>query len=202
MPFVPVPNCAQAQVLWGPLAGAGWSNTLHYTKTSFSVADMEALQDAIDTTILASDWRSTMASAWYYKGTNVIDLRTEGATIVPANASGQGSQSNDPLALNLAICVTLRTALRGRSYRGRVYLSGLNEQDMTNGAFTPAAYGNASLLITQLIANPAAIGWNMCIVSRSHNGIPLTVGVPTAVTTAEVRIAKPASQRSRLRREG
>jgi len=102
------------------------------------------------------------------------------------------------MPMNVCIAVKFLTPNRGRSYRGRLFHTGLTTQNVTgdqiDGAF-------ATLLrdkYTNLLAVKAAVGdpgW--CVLSRWHNLTPRLEAYPTVITSVEVNTVID-SQRRRL----
>jgi hypothetical protein len=118
----------------------------------------------------------------------VTDLETATApgvtkAVTPPLVGGKAFEQTLPN--HTAAVMTLRTALRGRSYRGRIYHCGFTEAQV-NGNFIAAAV-NTSLvsayanLLALSDANGAEIA-RMVVVSRYANNIKRTVGIHTLVT--------------------
>lgn len=88
---------------------------------------------------------------------NLPEFRDTGAT-----AAGSGAAS-DALPPGLAICLTLRTAGSGKSFRGRTYISGWNEaQNTASGAqavgAATAAINYVNFIDTTLKGSGMALG--------------------------------------------
>lgn len=91
-----------------------------------------------------------------------------------------------------ALCVTLRTALAGRRFRGRKYFSGLPESKVTGNTVDATTAGNIRQAVEDLM------------LALSTNGTPLsifsTVGVTLVpCTTATLTDFRVDSQRGRLK---
>lgn len=110
--------------------------------------------------------------------------------------------ASDPLPPEIAMCVSLRTALAGPAHRGRMYLPSPTTATMdATGRFTTAACSTvASVLATAMAV--ADFGVNAIVVlSRTHNSaqdiVRLEVGnVPDVQRrrrnrTPEVRVSEP-----------
>lgn len=108
--------------------------------------------DAPDPTDLASRlaiyWAANMSQLTHSSTAlqNVIctDLSTSGP---PASLSTQGLpstglQTGDGMPNNVTLCLSLKTGLRGRSYRGRIYVPGISESNSAGNA-VPSAYRDA-----------------------------------------------------------
>lgn len=109
-----------------------------------------------------------------------------------------GGRAGTPTPGNVAFVLTKRTANRGRSFRGRAYIGGLDELD-TDG--NNLLQSRASAILTSYNAVVTAglgPGWQHVVVSRVANGAPRVTGVATPVAAVEVRDLRLDSQRGRL----
>jgi hypothetical protein len=78
-----------------------------------------------------------------------------------------GTGGGDPLPAQLAAVVTLRTALAGKSFRGRVYISGANEAENDAAGHIVAAFNTAiALFITGVQTDMATEGITLAVLSR------------------------------------
>lgn len=184
MPFIPVPNVCQAELIFN-WNGQVVENVLHYSKSSPWTID--TLGD------LAAELK-----AWWDTGMQPIVAATLSLTQIKmtdlASATGPVLNYNTGLPLaglsgspsmpnSIAVVITKRTDLRGRSYRGRIYHCGLTEEQCLNSAL---ASGVASGLLAVYAATDVfsvtgdeAI---QCVVSRYSNGVPRVTGIATPVT--------------------
>lgn len=109
--------------------------------------------------------------------------------ITPPQAGGLGVGS---LPGSVAFCVSLRTALSGRRFRGRKYFSGLAESDVTGNFLSPT---RGAAIVTACEDLKDAL---------NSAGYPLAVFSPTGVTLTDVVTCtatdyKVDSQRGRLK---
>lgn len=109
-----------------------------------------------------------------------------------------GTASTDATTNSNTLCVSFRTAQRGRSYRGRNYVVGLpinalDQNTVTAGYrnFVQAAY--AALLTVAADQNSQWV-----VVSKQLNNVPRTVAARTPVTAVAVVDSTVDSQRRRL----
>lgn len=112
--------------------------------------------------------------------------------ITPADA---GDVTEDAMPGNVAFCITLRTALSGRTTRGRKYFSGLAKTHVVANQYDVARANGLVSDIQSLIDDLAA------------NGTPLCIFSPTALTLVPVTTATYVdlytdSQRRRLTGRG
>lgn len=112
-----------------------------------------------------------------------------------------GEVTGEVLPLQSAAVLTLRTAARGRSGRGRVYISGWGESSSSGSSLTPAA---AAALITAAEAFLAALtvgSFPWVVYSQFSGNAPRPIGLDLAVTEVELRSSVFGSQRNRNKRE-
>jgi len=108
-----------------------------------------------------------------------------------SNLPQSGGGSGTPVQNHTSLVISRRTANRGRSYRGRTYLSGLTEADLLNtNTWASATLSGFLAIYLALIANVGFAGFTDVVVSRHNGGSPRVVGVTTPVTaySADSRI--------------
>lgn len=119
-----------------------------------------------------------------------------------------GGGTGDPLPLNVASCVTLRTAGAGKRFRGRIYFSGFTEaaNDAT-GRMSTAAFNASTSGAQGIFAAVAAHGLQMAVLGRPRAAVtipavsrPALDGIATAVSGLVTRDQKWESQRRRTGR--
>jgi hypothetical protein len=190
-----------------------WLNVLGLRATgAFPVID-QALANAIHTTVntslTASGLLPHLASTTIFER---ISIRSLNAAAQPEiNSTGTptaGGGTTDPLPLNNAVCVTLRTALAGKSFRGRTYIAGYDEAaNDAGGRVLAAANEGARAFLANLNANLAAQGFTLAVLSRATDAVtipaitrPARTGQVNAVTAVIMRDTKWESQRRRTGR--
>jgi hypothetical protein len=109
-----------------------------------------------------------------------------------------GGRVGTPLPNNVAGCITLRTAKRGRSFRGRNYVPGLVVNDVTNNTIAAARITALETAYNSLITRMVGLGAGLVVISRFTAGAPRVTGVATVVTAAGFTDATVDSQRRRL----
>jgi hypothetical protein len=120
-----------------------------------------------------------------------------------------GGGTDDCLPLNVAAVVTIRTALAGKSFRGRNYFSGFSEaQNDATGRQLPAV--NTAIVGAMTSINSILAGHSMtvAVLSRPSDAVtipakttPARVGQGTAVSAFVARNTKWESQRRRTGRD-
>lgn len=115
------------------------------------------------------------------------DLTTEtGAFGLATQVAGLGSIAGEVLPPSVAMCVTLRTAYIGRSFRGRLYQAGLPLGSVENGVFTAGITAAVEAAWEEMRAHYTSIvGSQMTILSRWHDKAKRTEGIGQAVTNIQ-----------------
>jgi hypothetical protein len=200
MAFIPTPDGAKLVM---PFSGEGktWSNTLWFTKHLFDSADMVLLADTVQYCFYAA-FDSLFGSAVQYGPPVVYDMRTEDGEIAYGTDDPEGGEATgDLLTPATALCLTLRTAARGKSGRGRIYLGGFTESNIgTGGAFSGTLVTAANGFVTCMLENIPTTGWNWVVRSIQQAGVVLAEAICREIISGEVRKAQSASQRRRNQR--
>lgn len=205
MATIPVENVAEVeirQMIFGQLIentlyfllNDGWSpELLSDLATSVGVWFIEEVLPSLSAEIsvrevLARDL-STGASA-------------QGIYSPPANAGASGANAAPS---NVAIAISLRTALAGRSFRGRNFIAGIsnantieNQVDTATADIIVAAYN--LMMGTYVSAAVPGVSWG--VVSRFADGAARVAGVFTPIVLASLTDYFIDSQRKRLTGRG
>lgn len=130
----------------------------------------------------------------------VIDTQEEsGLTFTSTAIAGQlGGETAPALPNSVAFCVTHRTSNRGRSFRGRTYLTGLCETQVDGNVVTPAYASAAVTAFETFKADLESDGYYFAVVSRRNNGALRPVAISTSVIASIARDRRVDSQRRRL----
>lgn len=181
--FVPTPGCVQAEVRH-TLNGQKCEWVLHFNDPGpdFSTAVSIIGPSIVDNIILPmlptlgpevtfneiyfTDLTTQFSGVFSY----TTDLPLSGSGIIPALPNGT------------ALVICKRTSGRGRSRRGRTYISGTINDRVANSQYIPG-YVSALLSIwnnfrTDLSAN----GYDMVVLSKQENGVIRTTGLMTPVS--------------------
>lgn len=148
---------ARATLVWA-LSGVEYAvNVLHYDVGGLGTITQAHATDFADEAeaafIAAGSWQDIAGTTISLARATLRDLRTANRPEFSETIGVAGSASGDPLPLASSVVVTLRTALAGRSYRGRVYLPGATEANNTStGTISTAAQLAADDFITRLDA--------------------------------------------------
>jgi hypothetical protein len=202
MAFIPIPNGIQLCFHF-VASGSIWQFCLTVIKDSGSVTNSD-LDNVAD---IAEAWWGATLDTYVGAGNTLTqitatNMTSQGAAQVqePVNTDGVMTGSNIPSGISVVI--SQRTALRGRSYRGRAYLAGqtvLNTNGLNHITTTYAA--NLVSAFTALNASLVSAGYFIAVASKQHNGVTTTPAAVNAVT-AFVVDTQYDSQRRRLAGRG
>lgn len=176
-------------------------NTLGFKRGGgWDISNATALANALIiwwTTFYADQLSSTLS----LKEVAVTDLSSESGFSHVQSAptpNPTGGSIDDNLPLNVALCVSFRTSSRGRSFRGRNYITAIPVSQvngsLADGAFVTAQQDAYNELLN--VAEDLSMLW--VVISRFHNNAPRTEGVGTVVTGAVIVDNVLDSQRRRL----
>lgn len=143
---------------------------------------------------IGSEWRTNiqplLSISCDYIDTTVYDLNSEASPVYTDNAGtgAPGMRTGDIAPLNCAMIATMRTNLRGRSYRGRMYIPALGELDLSSTDWNSAAVSAMQSGLDTWRANvEAATVFSLSVASRVLGGTPRTLGLMTPVSDILVR---------------
>lgn len=183
MPFIPVPNTLQAELVYS------WNNeivenVLHYESGgAVSLPEMEGLAAALATWFGAS-MKTQVSNACSLTNVKITDLTFQNAPGIDYSVGLPivGTVSNESLPNNVSLSIAKRTIFRGRSYRGRVYQVGLCENQVT-GNTVIAGTKTALLAAWELVKSFTISGsvYNLVVVSKYSGGAARSEGLTTPV---------------------
>lgn len=204
MAFIAVPNAAMVEIRQ-TYFGQQIENTLYFEFPSApNPTDLQGLADDIDTWFTSQVLSVGLVSTLVYNETYVTDLATATSptAVSTVNAGDTGSDNvSAGMPGNVTICMSIRTSSRGRSSRGRNYISGIAEGAVTGNQFSSTLAASLTAAYEQLITTPPT-GWSWVVVSRYSNGAPRATGLKIPVTSVGVVDLNVDSQRRRLTGRG
>lgn len=199
MAFIPVPNSCQVIIETGD-STLQWSNSFWFARSAFTETQMSDLAAAVFDSY-ANDLDSYTANDWSFRKVTAYDMRSDTAPVaVPTVTPIAGLLAEQRLPVQDALVVTLYTATRGRSGRGRSYIAGGTEAILLEGKFTSAMAAGVVAAFNDIRTLAASMGWVQVIASRYHNGVARSAGAEYPVTSAVVRSLIPGQQGRRERR--
>lgn len=198
MTFQPVTDGVEC-VLNQTYLGNPVANVLHFKKRTVEIngVSLQALAIALFSAIYAN-MKGLMADTWTLDSIQCTDIRTStGAQILyPSPQSCAGNQGAG-LPGSVAGVISLKTALRGRSYRGRVYMTALAESLVTGNTIL-SSWTSGMVTFWAGIIVSEALPFDLAVCSRWENGVKRATGIVTPVASIEVD-ARVDSQRRRTR---
>lgn len=208
MPFVPAANVAMVELRM-IFAGQKVENTLYFENLStWSPTSLTALATALE-----GWWRDNYApltsDTVRLNEIAATDLTTatSSAIILPALSDSVGEQITGALPNNVSLCVSFRTALRGRSFRGRNYFVGLNIGQYDGNSVLVTTVGAIqdaySLLLPSGGVVPSGVNWVVLSRFSGMSGTPpeptpRPAGVTEPVTAVQIVDPTIDSMRRRL----
>lgn len=143
-----IPNCVELRLLW-TWAGQGAVNVLHAIAPAGFVVN-QTTTNSLGTAIKASfgsTWGTVCANTTQLVRVTLRDKRiANAAEFLDTGAAALGTVVGaEPLPPQTALCITLRTAQSGKSFRGRVYLGGATEADNAAGGVISATGQTAAI---------------------------------------------------------
>jgi len=204
MPYIPCENCVRVS-LQQRLAGQVVVNTISLLKAGSVVsADLPLVCSA------AQGWwenyiAPNVATGFTLEYVNAIDLTTASSpsyslAITPPSAGEISVGSGLPN--NAAAVISWRTDLRGRSFRGRMYLAGLLDTSLASSTRISSTTQTAlAIAAVNLSSFFDSLDFAHVIISRFSGGVARDEGFPATVTSAVIDIFVD-SMRRRLENRG
>jgi hypothetical protein len=203
MPFIPAPNVAQVEVR-GTIGESNVENVLYFLNTTppVTLAEIESLANDIDQ-FWYNRMQALLPSGYSYRETYAMDLSNEtGPTYTATNGVWQGTRltTGGMMPNNATIAVSFRTAQRGRSHRGRNYVTGLSRNDVTGNIVSQALQ---TLLVEEYNSLRAGepnspTGWIWVVLSRRANNAWRAQGLTTTIQRVVIVDGIIDTQRRRL----
>lgn len=197
MAFQPAPNIARLDLVWTSVPNPAWVNSLYFEMVDFEHSDMDAALDAIEPVVQNHNFFDFLGWDCQLDRLEMFDIRTADGSFAAEQIDKSGQFQGDFLPLGAAMVVTLNTAKRGRSYRGRVFLSGLGENVWAGTGFTAEAISRGAGFIQAIAGAAEGVGWAHVVLSRQNGGQLRLEALGEPVTRYEVRRAQAGSMRRR-----
>lgn len=154
-------NVIGARVTGNPTFNQALANTLGSSIKSFYTSGLAAQQPSTTQLVRVGirDMRTNNQPEWRDSGAPVAGTAT----------------LSDPLPTQTALCVTLRTGLSGKSFRGRVYIGGWAESSNdTNGRVNAASQTAAVNFVTAVGTSLSNSQLALAVVSRPSERFTIT----------------------------
>jgi len=203
MAFVPVADTVSASMRF-TLFGQQVENMLYFKHAGEPTSeDLQDIADYVDEFAATKLLAAGLSSSLVYRETFVTWLATvtSPTAVSTVNAGETGSDADGSLPGNVCFCVTFRTAERGRSARGRNYVSGIPVGSQT-GNTIPSGFADAIVGAYNSLVEFPLENWSWVVVSRTQGGVSLLNGITLPVTQAAYADLNLDSQRRRLTGRG
>lgn len=185
MPFIPVPFGVRSSLIY--LADSQTIvNTLTFRHPTVvpSITEITALNAALKTWYDAS-FKVNLPARTALVAINTISLESAtGPGLFSGYPADPGTAGPNSDPYNVTWCASLRTALRGRNYRGRFYVPGLEPTIVTiPNLITAAAAAAIQAALGQLMTPANVAGFTWVVASRFLNKLPRAVGVANQINS-------------------
>lgn len=202
MAFIPLPQGAKAVISYGVAFLPPISNTLwfHFASGVPAYSDLEALATALRTWWVGNVLDDLSEDIELFQ-IQVYGMESESSPVATVTSDATGSQTGDLASLASAAVVTFRTFNRGKSSRGRNYVSGWVESQVDGNSLLPGGVTAIQNAYEALPAVAIAEGFAHVVASFYTNGAPREEGIYTIVSEYEVRSGVFGAQRRRLFRD-
>lgn len=198
MAFQPVPNVAQVRVM-GRIDGQLTINNTYWEISGGGITPVN-----LATLVAAMDgWAGgnlavPLSDDWTYERTEGIDLTVANGAIANSSNPQAGSSSSESAPNNVAACMSFRTGFSGRSFRGRNYIPGIPNDQITLNTMLGPFQASLVVIYNFLIgAGTFVAGWQWGVVSRRTAGALRPAGVFSPITSVQFTVPYVRSMRSR-----
>lgn len=170
-----IANCYRVALNWVHSSGQHAENVMHFRRLASTAAAVAALVDA---NVTANMWNQ-LSSGAVVTSIDVTPLDGSSATVrlATSGAKWTGSDAGDFLVAPAAL-VSLRTGVRGRSYRGRVYRPFPGEVSVSNGVLSAGGVTASQTAWTTFVAAMNTASCQLVVASYLHQ---TTADVTTAI---------------------
>lgn len=208
MPFVPVPNTVQVNTVF-EMDGQEVEMTSYFEKAGgVTLTNIEDLLDRINALLVTGllPFLGNTIKLIRLVG-NLLDAADSLQAILNIDPAVEGGATGAAAPNNVALCMSLRTASRGRSFRGRNFIPGIPRDLITESSVNTGSVTAYTDFYAAYMDVGADLGFEMVVVSR-YSGYtvvdgkkvptPRVTGITTPVTAAYVVDRTVDSQRRRL----
>jgi hypothetical protein len=195
--FTPFPGVAKAVLNWSSERG-GWSNCLWFGQDEFGTPEQLELANWFGSALEFHSCMGHISADAGLDSVDVYDMRSAMGPIVHSTfgrVSGT-SAGHDTMPRSVCLVITEYTGGRGRSRRGRVYLTGFDDSWMTDGLYDQDCIDDwLDFFNGMLAASPG--GFSPVIASRMQEGIILPEGLRYFISQYAGRSRIPGHRRVR-----
>lgn len=198
MAFQPVPNVAQIRVE-GRVDGQLTINDLYFEISGggITVVNLGNLTGLVGnwvtaflTPLLSENWTCTRVTG--------LDLTTATGPTAEVAVAAEGEVVAEAVPNNVAACVSFRSGLAGRSFRGRNYVPAIPNNQVNLNTIDPSLVTALCDAYANMIgAGTFAPGWQWGVVSRRTAGALRPTGIISPIVAAVMTTPYVRSMRSR-----
>lgn len=193
MPPIIAANTVQVRLDWTFTGGYQGKNVLHYLvpggQPAITPADADSVMGSVSAGFISSALQGQTSSAVSIDSVTLRDVRQQGIPDVISGVAGiGGSAVTNQLPRDVAVVVTLRTALATRRGRGRVYLGGYTTAQVAPGTgrmTTALSDAAAAFLVSLLALTVNGQPWNLGVLSRTD--FPMVTRAVVQAITRDLR---------------
>lgn len=186
MPPIVIEGALSIRVIWllsGALLG---ENVLHANIGAGAVVD-QAMANTIaghaGTAHSGSGLNALQPTTITLDRVDIRDVRTPNQPLLSGNVGSAGTSAAELLPRGNALVVTARTALAGKSFRGRTYVPGLDETTSgADGRATAAATTATVDFLDQFNTAMTGSGWPLGVASLFSEKVRRPEGIITNIT--------------------
>lgn len=187
MTFIDTPAAAKAVFIYDLFGQTLVNNIWFGGSSNYTEANLDSLADA-----LASWWDAELQQ---YQTDDITldtiktyDMSDIDGPVYELTVNGVGEDIGAALPGQNAMVVTFKTANRGRSGRGRVYLPPFNEDQCVGNIWDSTLRGNIETVFGNLNSYVSSINSSEhVVVSFQKNGVTLSTGNKQTVTDYQAR---------------
>jgi len=202
MAFIPFNDGVRAVISQGLSGSTPWSNTLWFLHSGGapSVTDLENLADALVSwwTLQVNDYQS---SSVLLNQIEVYDMSAENGPVITTTSGAAGSQSGELISPANCAVIKFGTNFRGRSARGRNFVSGFVESQAVYNGIDSTTLNGLETAYGLLPSYASPEGFLHVVASFFLNGAARSEALAQLVTSYTVRSAIFGSQRLRNQRQ-
>jgi len=198
MAFIPATNIVKV-VVEGLLDGQQLANIFHVdVGAAVTTVIMDAILDEF-VDWLTDELLPNLSQDYEVTAVTARDLTTITGSLIerPLDPFLAGGQAAGSLPNNVALCGTWFTSLAGRSYRGRTYIAGVDETNVTLSRILSGTAAAFATVLVELVNMIGAIGYDLVVTSFQTANAPRVSAVSTPIIAAGVNTVTD-SQRRRL----
>lgn len=140
--------------------GQACANVLHFAHDPVGTAPNPAVVAGVLKTWWVNTWQSFMPTTLTLKNIIATDLTANGAPSVEytTDLPATGTNVNVQMPNHVTVAISLRTPLRGRSYRGRLYHIGLREDMVVGNTLGPGWQASMKSSYEALLVEATGVG--------------------------------------------